>query len=112
MLTQSSLHKGQTLCVSINLTNIGPYDSYETVQLYIKDEVAEVARPVKALKKIQKIWLESGQTKSISFELNEQDLAYHHIDHSFYADEGAFTLFVGGDSETNLQTTFTYKEEI
>lgn len=89
----------ETLRVSIDVTNIGDRSGSEIVQLYIRDQVAEVVRPIKELKKFQKISLEKEETKTVIFELNEKDLSYTHSDFTFRSDPGEFTIMVGPNSE-------------
>ncbi|MDR0886413.1 MAG: glycoside hydrolase family 3 C-terminal domain-containing protein [Clostridiales Family XIII bacterium] len=98
--------KDETLTVSITVANVGTREGDEIVQLYIKDEVAEVARPVLELKKFTKIHLDAAQSQIVTFELGANDFAYHHQDYSFSADAGQFKIFVGSSSVDTLYADF------
>lgn len=84
--------------VKLTVTNSGNYDGEETVQLYIRDMVATVTQPVKELKKFQKIYLNKGESKEVSFTLSTEDLKYVNSDLKWVYDPGAFKVFVGGNS--------------
>ncbi|SES29320.1 beta-glucosidase BglX [Salipaludibacillus aurantiacus] len=110
-LHQSSdrLPGGESIDVSVEVTNSGATAGEETVQLYLRDLVGEVIRPVKELKGFRKIYLEPGETRKVVFEINEDDLKYHHSDLSYRADPGDFTVSVGPDSRNTEQLRFTYE---
>jgi beta-glucosidase len=110
-LHQSSdrLPAGESIDVSVEVTNSGATAGEETVQLYLRDLVGEVIRPVKELKGFRKIYLEPGETRKVVFEINEDDLKYHHSDLSYRADPGDFTVSVGPDSRNTEQLRFTYE---
>ncbi len=90
-LSNTSLKGNQTLTASVTLTNAGKYDGAEVVQLYIRDVVGSVTRPVKELKGFQKIMLKAGETKTISFTITPNDLKYDW-------EAGDFEIMIGGNS--------------
>ncbi|MCM2676898.1 beta-glucosidase BglX [Alkalicoccobacillus plakortidis] len=97
----------QTLQVEIDVTNTCNVEGEEIVQLYIQDPVAEVTRPVKELKGFKKITLAPNETKTVSFEISEPMLRYHHSDLSYSSDPGTFYVFINGSSnctDTNKLT--------
>ncbi|MBN2540528.1 MAG: glycoside hydrolase family 3 C-terminal domain-containing protein [Bacilli bacterium] len=100
----------ETLHVSVNLTNIGQVKGQEVVQLYLRDHVARVSRPIQELKRFQKIELQSNETKMIHFYLTISDLQYSMEDGEMVYDQGLFTVMVGSSSTDYLETTFTLKE--
>ena len=101
MLSTPALKRGDTLRVTVEVTNTGSRFGEEVVQCYVRDEVASLTRPVKALKGFQKIGLQPGERRSVSFALSEWDLAFWKESH-WVTEPGAFTVFVGGSSE-NVQ---------
>ena len=73
---QGGAEKGETLTVTVDVANIGKVGGEEVVQLYIRDLVGSVTRPVKELKGFQKLYLKAGEKKSLTFVLTEEDLAF------------------------------------
>lgn len=96
-----------TIKVSVALSNNGQRQGKEVVQLYIRDLVAGVTRPVKELKAFQMVELEAGASEDIIFELTNADLGYYDNDGNWTVEPGDFEVFVGGDSATQNKTTFT-----
>lgn len=92
--------------VSVAVTNSGNYDGEEVVQLYIRDKVASVTRPVKELKNFKKISLKKGETQTVSFELNVNDLKFYNSDLKYVAEPGDFSVFVGGNSRDTQSADF------
>ncbi len=84
---------------AVSVQNTGAYPMTETIQLYVQDEVAQVARPIKELKHWQKVSLAPGQSHEITFTVTEDDLAYYHSDLERSADTGYFKAFIGTSSE-------------
>jgi beta-glucosidase len=92
--------------VTVTLTNTGSRAGEEVAQLYIRDKVASVSRPVKELKGFVKVSLEAGESRSISFVINQNDLSFYKEDLSFGWEPGDFDVFVGGNSRDVLSTSF------
>jgi beta-glucosidase len=78
----------------------------ETVQLYVRDLSGEVVRPVKELKAFRKVSLQPGESREISFALEEKQLRYYHSDLTHASDAGAFIAYVGSSSKTNEALPF------
>jgi beta-glucosidase len=97
-LSNRSLKAGQTLQASITVTNNGKYDGSETVQLYIRDLVGSVTRPVKELKGFQKIFLKAGETKTVQFTITPNDLKFYNYDLKYDWEPGDFEIMIGGNS--------------
>ncbi|HNQ27298.1 MAG TPA: beta-glucosidase BglX [Aquaticitalea sp.] len=95
--------------VSVEVTNSGNYDGKEVVQLYIRDVVGSVTRPVRELKGFQKVALKKGETKTVTFRLTVEDLKFYNYDLDFVAEPGQFEVFVGTDSDAGLKTEFELK---
>lgn len=102
--------ENQKLTVSILITNTGKYAGEETVQLYIRDIVASIARPVKELKHFQKITLNPGETKTVSFQLTHEDLKYYDNSLKYSWDSGKFSVFVGGNSSETKNADFIWNK--
>lgn len=98
--------KGENIQVTFTLKNTGKYDGKEVAQLYIQDESASVARPVKELKGFQIVELKSGESKKISFNLTEKELGFYDNSGNFIVEEGAFKVMVGGNSESVISDEF------
>lgn len=109
-LSRTALQGDQTLTVSVELTNSGKYDGKEVVQLYIRDVVGSVTRPVKELKGFQKVLLKSGETKTITFEITTEDLKFYNSDLNFVWEPGEFEIMVGGNSRDVKKAKVDWKE--
>ena len=97
-LSSSTLGPGQTLTATITVTNTGKVDGTETVQLYLRDVVGSISRPVKELKGFQKVLLKAGESKSINFKITVDDLKFYNADLKYVAEPGEFKIFIGGNS--------------
>ncbi len=106
-LSQESMTQNETLTLSVNVKNTGQYDGKEVVQLYIRDLVGSVTRPVKELKGFQKIALKAGESRKVTFSITTQDLAFYTRDMSFKAEPGDFEVFIGTSSAEGVSTRFT-----
>jgi beta-glucosidase len=89
----------ETIPVSVKVTNTGSRQGEEIVQLYVRDLVGSVTRPVKELKGFQKISLAPGEEKIVTFRLTAHDLAFHTADMTFKAEPGEFWIMIGPDSQ-------------
>lgn len=85
--------------VHFTLTNTGKVAGEEVAQLYIRDLVGSVTRPVKSLKGFQKVMLQPGESQELHFDLREQDLGFYRLDGSFGTEPGVYDLMVGGNSQ-------------
>lgn len=97
-LSSTSLKGKQTLTASVTITNTGKYDGKEIVQLYIRDVVGSVTRPVKELKGFQKIELKAGESKTVSFSITPEDLKFYNYDLKYDWEAGDFEIMIGGNS--------------
>lgn len=105
-LSSNQLKADGSIEVSADVTNSGDYDGKEIVQLYIRDLVGSVTRPVKELKGFQKVEIKKGETKTITFKLTVEDLKFYNYDLDFVTEPGEFEVFVGTDSSTGLNAKF------
>ena len=92
--------------VNVTVKNTGKRDGEEVVQLYIRDHVSSVTRPVKELKKFQKISLGPGKKQSLKFILTENDFSYYNNDGELVFEPGDFSIMVGGNSVDLLKHSF------
>jgi beta-glucosidase len=86
--------------------NAGDVEADEVVQLYVRDLVANVTRPVKELKGFQRLRLKPGEKRRVSFELGPDDLAFYGRDMTLITEPGEFDAWIGGSSEAALRTRF------
>ncbi|TLX73499.1 beta-glucosidase BglX [Labilibacter sediminis] len=105
-LSSDRLKKGGELEVSLKVTNTGTRAGEEIVQLYTRDMVGSVSRPVKELKGFQKIKLAAGESKKVVFTLTEEDLKFWTYNMQYESEPGQFKVFVGGSSADCLEKEF------
>jgi beta-glucosidase len=101
--------EGETIVVEYDLTNTGNYDATEVAQLYVRDLVGSVVRPVKELKRFERVELKAGETKHCRFELPVAELAFWNRDMEYVVEPGNFQLWVAGDSATGEPLAFSVK---
>ncbi len=92
------IRKDDGLTVEIEVTNAGSREGEEVVQLYVRDEVASVSRPVKQLRGFRRIRLEPGECRTVQFELTSDDLAFYNRDMECVVEPGFFSVYIGGSS--------------
>jgi len=108
-LSQKEMAMDGELTVSVTLQNTGKVAGTEVVQLYIRDLFGSITRPVKELKGFQKVALNAGESKEVTFTLTKDDLAFYGADGSFKAESGDFKVFVGGSSQEVKEADFAIK---
>ncbi|MDM7995208.1 MAG: glycoside hydrolase family 3 N-terminal domain-containing protein, partial [Acidobacteriota bacterium] len=97
-LTKAVIRKNESTTVRVDVTNTGKVQGDEVVQLYIRDKVSSVTRPVKELKGFGRITLEAGQTATVTFDITPEHLAFWNIDMKFVVEPGEFEIMVGNSS--------------
>lgn len=108
-LSAPVMQQGDTLTVSVDVTNTGSYDADEVVQMYVRDLVGSVSRPVKELKGFSRVSLRKGETRRVDFKITLDDLKFYNQQLDYRAEPGDFEVMVGPDSR-NVQTLkFTLK---
>jgi beta-glucosidase len=105
-LDKQKVSANSTLNISVTLTNTGKYDGSEVAQLYIRDMVGSITRPVKELKGFQKVFLKAGESRTLNFKLTANDLAFYNSDLKFKSELGDFKVFVGTNSSDCLEADF------
>lgn len=108
-LDKTELTGSDSLNVSIEVTNTGSREGSEVVQLYIRDLVGSITRPVKELKAFEKVALKAGEKKTVTFSLTTKDLSFYKSDLSFGYEPGQFHVFVGGNSRDVKKSEFVVK---
>lgn len=98
-LSNTSLKGNQTLKASVTVTNKGKYDGEEVVQLYIRDLVGTVTRPVKELKGFQKVMIKAGETKKVEFNIGTEDLKFFNSNLKYDWEAGDFEIMIGTNSD-------------
>ena len=102
-LSSETLPKNGNLTASVTVTNKGNYDGYETVQIYLRDIYAEIARPVKELKGFDRIFLKKGESREVKFVLTEDDLKFYNSGLQYIYEPGEFDVMIGTNSR-DVQT--------
>ena len=105
-LAKSQYKIGETVEATLTLTNTGSRVGEEVVQCYTRDLAADIARPVKELKAFQKIKLNPGESRVVTFRLSEKALSYWNHELKWKADPGKFQVFVGGNSKEVKEAVF------
>lgn len=105
-LSQTTLNPGESISASVTLTNTGKIAGKETVQLYIRDMVGSIARPVKELIGFQSVTLGPGESKKISFSIDVNQLRFYNSDLKYVYEPGDFKLFIGTNSRDVKEASF------
>lgn len=105
-LSNTKMSPNEKITASIEVSNTGNYDGKEVVQLYIRDVVGSITRPIKELKGFQKIFLKKGEKQIVSFEISVEDLKFYDSTLEFVAEPGTFEVFIGTNSEVIPKANF------
>lgn len=108
-LSASEMDKSGELTARVNLSNTGKYDGAEVVQLYLRDIVGSITRPVKELKAFQKVFLKAGESKTIEFRIGIDELKFYDYELNQVAEPGEFDVMIGGNSRDVQSARFTLK---
>ncbi|MEP2512537.1 MAG: beta-glucosidase BglX [Reichenbachiella sp.] len=105
-ISTTEMGTSDRLTASVKVKNTGDKTGQETVQLYIRDYVGSVTRPVKELKGFEKVQLEPGEERVVKFTISNETLSYYRADLSFGSEPGKFAVMIGGNSQKTLTTDF------
>lgn len=105
-LSQLLIKKGTNIEIFVDVKNTGDREGTEVVQLYLRDEVGTVTRPVKELKGFERISLKPGEKKTVRFELTPKHLSFYNREMKFTVEEGFFQVMVGSNSQKFLSSRF------
>jgi beta-glucosidase len=108
-ISKSSMSDNENVTVSIDVTNSGSYDGEEIVQLYIRDKVSSITRPIKELKDFKRVSLASGETKKISFTITPDKLKFYDINMEEVVEPGEFDIMLGPSSQELKSIKLTVK---
>tara|TARA_R110000868_G_scaffold304437_16_gene565262 strand:+ start:37905 stop:40214 length:2310 start_codon:yes stop_codon:yes gene_type:complete len=97
-VSKKSISMNETLELTVDVKNTGSVAGEEVVQFYIRDHFASAMRPIKELKGFEKVMINAGETKKITFSINWETLAFYAADEKFKAEPGMFSLMVGTNS--------------
>ena len=109
-ISNASPKGNQTITASVTLTNTGAVTGKEVVQLYIRDVVGSVTRPVKELKGFQKVELKAGESKTVSFNITPNDLKFYNYDLKYDWEPGEFHIMIGGNSRDVKMTKLNWSK--
>ena len=105
-MNADAINPGETIKAEVRVKNTGKVAGKEIVQMYIQDVVGSTTRPVRELKGFQKIYLEPGESKIVSFEITPELMSHYNSDFKFVAEPGEFMVYLGPDSQTRNVTSF------
>ncbi len=108
-INESIVAGDKPLEVRVDVKNTGQVAGTETVQLYIRDLVGSVTRPVKELKGFKKVFLKAGEVQTISFTVTMEDLSFYNRENKWGTEPGKFTVFVGTNSKNTIEAGFELK---
>jgi len=114
LLSDNTLTKENTILVTTEIKNTGEVDGEEVAQLYIRDNVSSVTRPVKELKGYQRVFLKAGETKTVEFTLGAESFAFYDINMNYVVEPGTFTIMTGSSSNNKdlKKTILTINKKI
>ena len=98
-LSKSEINKDDNLDVLIDIKNTGNRDGDEVIQLYIRDDLSTVTRPVKELKDFERVNVKAGETKTVTLSITPEKLAFYDINMEFLVEPGEFAVLVGTSSD-------------
>jgi len=102
-----NVRPGETVAVSATVTNVGAVEAEEVAQIYVRDRVGSVTRPVRELKGFQRLRLRPGESRHVSFDLAPADLAFYGRDMRLATEPGDFDVWIGGSSTAELRAEFS-----
>lgn len=105
-ISKSKIGMGDAVDVSVKLTNTGPYDGEEVVQLYLHDVVRSITPPMRELKGFKKVMLKKGESRTIKITITPESLKFYNSSLDFIAEVGIFEAFMGSNSNTTNKVEF------
>ena len=106
VLSNSTLKPHETIKASVDIKNTGRRKGVETVQLYVRDMVGSITRPVKELKGFKQVALAPGETATVSFSLSPYDLRFYNADLKYVVEPGDFKVYIGPNSRDLKEADF------
>ena len=108
-LSTPSMGQDGSITAAVTVTNTGKRDGAEVVQLYIRDLVGSITRPVRELKGFEKVFLKAGESKTVSFKITPELLRFYDYDLNHVAEPGDFDVMIGGSSQAEKIARLTLK---
>ncbi len=105
-LSDTVMHSGDSIIISANITNTGSVAASEVAQLYTRDLVGDITRPVRELKGFKRIYLEPGESKKVDFTLKPENLTFHNRKMEKVTEPGGFYVWIGPNAQEGLQGKF------
>lgn len=109
-LSTDSIKLGESIKATVDVTNIGKFPIKEVIQLYMQDEFASITRPVKELLRFDKVDLQPGETKSIAFDINTEDLSFYNLNKVWVTEPGTFNIWVSRHAADGKAIRFSVYE--
>ncbi|WP_417355255.1 beta-glucosidase BglX [Flavobacterium sp.] len=109
-LSNNTLNQNGKITVSVDVKNTSNINGKEVVQLYLRDLFGSVTRPIRELKGFELVSINAGETKTVSFEIEEKTIEFYTANNKWEAEPGDFKVFVGGNSKASLEAGFTYSK--
>ena len=106
-LSSTQMSRNSTITVTVPVTNAGSRDATEVVQLYIRDMVGSVSRPVKELKDFKRVTLKAGETQTVTFTIDAEKLKFYNSELVYDCEPGEFQVMVGTNSRDTQSQSFT-----
>ncbi|PKP08138.1 MAG: glycosyl hydrolase [Bacteroidetes bacterium HGW-Bacteroidetes-4] len=106
MLNAKNISAADTLQITVEVSNTGNFDAHEVVQLYIRDVVGSVTRPVKELKGFEKVYIPKNESVKVNFKISANDLRFYNLKMDYTFEPGFFKVFVGPNSAEGLSESF------
>ena len=108
-ISEAEVAQGGSLTAEVTVKNTGKVAGKEVVQMYLQDVVGSTTRPVRELKGFEKISLEPGESKTVTFEITPELMSHYNSDLEFVAEPGEFRVYIGADSRTKNSASFILK---
>lgn len=108
-LSSNAMTTSGTINASVTVTNTGSVEGAEVVQLYIRDMVGSIARPVQELKGFERINLKPGESRNVTFAINAELLKFYNANLDYVCEPGDFEVMIGPDSRNVQRKTFTLR---
>ena len=108
-LSSDAMTANGTINASVTVTNTGSREGTEVVQLYIRDMVGSIARPVQELKGFERISLKPGESRTVTFAINAKLLKFYNANLDYVCEPGDFEVMIGPDSRNVQRKTFTLR---
>lgn len=105
-LSKNEIAFGENLEIKITISNTGSRDGVETVQLYVQDVVGSITRPVRELKRFEKVAIKKGEKKEVTFTISSEDLKFVNNKMELKAESGKFNIWVGANSSSISKKSF------